>query len=124
MFKLLSNLLITITLLVAFVGQTMAYHFIPSFDGIIDQHKEIQQQASVKVYDSESADTLDDDCCEVDCCESDCICPANGCASIAYIASHIPQSELVFLSESLLLLAAKNSNVIASSLFRPPIFTS
>jgi len=124
MLKSLSKLLFLITILVAFVGQTMAYHFMASYDGTSEQHLKIQQQTFVNDNYSANASEDIDGCCEVECCESECICPANACASMAYLGNSLPLSELVVLSEPPLSLTTKATHFIATSLYRPPIFTS
>ncbi|WP_042149971.1 hypothetical protein [Pseudoalteromonas sp. '520P1 No. 412'] len=122
MFKLLSKLLFIITIAVAFIGQTMAYHIMPSFDDMSELHTKVFQQA-VENNDHDM-NTSDDDCCEIDCCETECICPANACASFTYLDNNTDISELVILSEQQLSLATKSTHFIANSLYRPPIFTS
>ena len=132
MYKPLSKLLIIITILVAFVGQAMAYHFM----AVNDTHSNLQSTAQLQVfdndtYDGQSSENNDgqssennDDCCEIECCESECICPANACISPVYLDTNLSLSELVILSESMLSLQSKDTHFIASSLYRPPIFTS
>lgn len=124
MYKPLSKLLIIITILVAFVGQAMAYHFM----AVNDTHSNLQSTAQLKVFDNDTYDGQssenNDDCCEIECCESECICPANACISPVYLDTNLSLSELVILSESMLSLQSKDTHFIASSLYRPPIFTS
>lgn len=120
----LSKLLLMITMLIAFVGQTMAYHFMASYDSSFEQHIEIPQKTIINDNSSANPSESIDDCCEVECCESDCICPANACASIAYLDSRLLLSDIMVLSEPLLSLATKDTYFIASPFYRPPIFTS
>lgn len=122
MLKRLSKLLITITMLFAFVGQTMAYHIVASDERVSAKKVKIYQQTVVNDKDEHS--TLDDDCCDVECCENDCICPANTCATIAYLEDYRPLSEFVILGEALLSLATQSTRFIATSHYRPPIHTS
>lgn len=122
MFKPLPKLMFVITILVAFIGQTMAYHFMASYDDTSELHPKIQQQTFLN--DDHNADTSVDDCCDVECCETECICPANACASFSYLDNNTYISELIILSEQQLSLTAKNTHFIATSLYRPPIFTS
>jgi len=124
MLKSLLKLLSMIILLVAFIGQTMAYHFMESYDGFSEQRTKIQHQTFVDVNDSSNASEDTDLCCEVECCESECICPANTCASSAYLDNSLPLSGVVFLSEPQFSLATKTTHFIATSLYRPPIFSS
>ena len=119
MLKLPFQLLLTIAILVAFIGQTMAYHFMVSYDLTLEQHSQTQQQ----IFDIDSVDTSEniDDCCDVECCENECICPVNACASIAYLTNYLNLSEIALLSEPMLLLAIKDTRFIATYLYRPPI---
>jgi len=126
MSKSLSKLLFMILLLVAFVGQTMAYSIMASYGSISEFQTSTQLQSSSTEHDEHSSagSASDDDCCEVECCESECICPANACASMVYVDSYLPLSELAVITESLHLLSTQATFFIATSLFRPPIFTS
>ena len=118
--KSLLKLLLTITLLVAFVGQTMADHFISSNTTLSEHFTKMQ----VDIIVNDRVNALVDDCCEVECCENQCICPANACASIAYIDNNLPLTESMAISDPLLTLATKATYFIAASLYRPPIFTT
>lgn len=124
MFKSMSKLLFMIILLVAFVGQTMAYSLMASFDSISELQTSTQFQSSSTEHDLSEESASEDDCCDVECCESECICPANGCASMVYLHSSLPISDIAVISESLNLLSTQAVLVIARSLYRPPIFTS
>lgn len=118
------------TILVAFVGQAMASHFLTFDDASVVQQVDIQQQSAVefdKNHDANApADTSNDvdDCCDTDCCEGECICPANACISMVYLDNSIAQSSLILISEFALATTQKNPQNIVSSLYRPPIFTS
>ena len=126
MFKLLSQLLFMIIILVAFVGQITAYSLMASFDSISELQTSTQLQSSSTEHNeySSAENTSEDDCCDVECCESECICPANACASMVYLDSNLPLSNLAVIGESLNLLSTQAALVIARSLYRPPIFTS
>ncbi len=112
-------------MLLAFIGQTMAIHFMAPNDGASEQHTNIQQPPLLNDANGNNTHASEtDDCCDVDCCENECICPANACASIAYLDNYLSLSELVVLSEPILSLTTKGTHFIARSLFRPPISTS
>lgn len=123
MFKSLPKMLFIILLLFVFVGQTMSYSIMASYDNISDLQTSTQFQSSSTKHSSTGSD-LDDECCDVECCESECICPANACASMVYLDSKLPLSELAVITESLNLLSTQATFFIATSRFRPPIFTS
>jgi hypothetical protein len=126
MFNPLSKLLFMIILLVAFVGQTMAYSLMTSYDSISELKTRTQSQAVNTGHDEymSAENTSEDDCCDVECCESECICPANACGSMVYLHSNLLLSDSVVISESLNLLSTQAALVIKRSLYRPPIFTS
>lgn len=130
MYKSLSKLLIMMTILVAFVGQAMASHFLTFDDANVNQQVNIQQQSAVefdKNNDAKAtADTSNDvdDCCDTDCCEGECFCPANACVSMVYLNNSLDQSSLILINEFALATTQKNPQNIVSSLYRPPIFTS
>jgi hypothetical protein len=126
MLNTLSKLLFMIILLVAFVGQTMAYSLMTSYDSISELKTRTQSQAVNTGHDEymSAENTSEDDCCDVECCESECICPANACGSMVYLHSNLLLSDSVVISESLNLLSTQAALVIKRSLYRPPIFTS
>ena len=141
MLKSLSKLLLMITLLVAFVGQAMAVHFVVPLEETLEQHTKVVQvnvssdtnnvtntnintNTNTTVVLEHQAEESEDDCCEVECCENECICPANSCASFIYLQCSSYLSESVALTESLLPSVIKDTHFIATSLYRPPIFTS
>ena len=123
MYKPLSQLLFMIILFVAFVGQTMAYASMVSYGSISELPTSTQLQSSSYEHSSTKSSSQDD-CCDVECCENECICPANTCASMVYLHSNLPLSDLAVISESLNLLATEATFFTATSLYRPPIFTS
>ena len=147
MLKSLSKLLFMITLLVAFVGQAMAVHFVVPIEETLDQHTKVLQ-VNVSSYTNNDAsnntnidannvintnttkvlehkaEENEDDCCEVECCENECICPANSCASFMYLESSFYLSESILLTEPSLPSVIKATQFISASLYRPPIFTS
>jgi hypothetical protein len=112
-----------ILLLLVFVGQTMAYSMMASYGSISELQTSTQFQSSSIEHASEG-NASDDDCCDIECCESECICPANACASMVYLDSNLPLSNLAVITESLNLLSTQATFFIATSFFRPPIFTS
>lgn len=129
MFNSPSKLLLTMILLLAFVGQSMASHFVMPIDEHSRLQTETQEQVPVSAHDnSDTSDTSgsveDDECCEVECCESECICPANACASMVYLDTSLLFSGGELLSEPLLLAATKGTYYFSTPLYRPPIFTS
>ncbi|MUH71268.1 hypothetical protein [Psychrosphaera haliotis] len=151
MLKSLSKLLFMITLLVAFVGQAMAVHFVVPLEETLDKHTKVLQvnvssdtnndasnsnnsytnidannvinTNTTKVLEHK-AEENEDDCCEVECCENECICPANSCASFMYLESSFYLSESILLTQPSLPSVIKATQFISALLYRPPIFTS
>lgn len=129
MFNLLLKLLFMITLLIAVVGQSMSVDFMVLHSDI----SKVQSTAQLHVPDYQSEDVktpehknvpAEVDCCDVECCEDECICPLNACASLVYLDSHLLQSKLMALNESLLPFMIKETHFIATSRYRPPILIS
>ncbi|AOT07637.1 hypothetical protein [Pseudoalteromonas luteoviolacea] len=119
MLKPVSHVLIIVAVLVAFIGQSLAYNFVMSFE-----------QGLTLVADSDSQQILEggtqneDDCCEVDCCEDECICPSNACMTFAYVK---PDNHSVSFSKyhhMLFNISREHPIKVQDSLFRPPIFAS
>ncbi len=147
MLKSLSKLLFMITLLVAFVGQAMAVHFVVPLEDTLDQQTKVLQvnvtsdtnndasnntnkdannviNTNTTTVLEHKAEESEGDCCEVECCENECICPANSCASFMYLESSFYLSESILLTEPSLPSVIKATQFISASLYRPPIFTS
>lgn len=82
MYNPLSKLVLMISLLVALVGQTMAFDFVGS--KVSASIIEAAEHQTVALSDGNlSTDT--DDCCDTQCCENDCICPDNACTTFVFI---------------------------------------
>ncbi|MEP0354325.1 hypothetical protein [Paraglaciecola sp.] len=121
--KPLSKLLIMTTLLIAFVGQAMGSYVLTFDDVSANQQVNIQQQSAVKGYSDHDANEVDD-CCDIDCCEGECFCPENACTSVVYLDNPHAQSTLMLISEFALATVQESPQFFATSLYRPPIFTS
>ncbi|WP_133471684.1 hypothetical protein [Paraglaciecola marina] len=123
MFKPLSKLLIITSLLIAFVGQAMGSYVVTFDDARTNQQVNTQQLDADEAGDNHGI-TEKDDCCDVDCCEDQCFCPANACVAMIYLDNTVTQSCLKLISEFALPYTQKSPHYIATSLYRPPIFTS
>lgn len=143
-----------ITLLIAFVGQSMAYHFIGFDDVSLSVNAEVQAHDDASNLPKKSTlqtknyqqtennqqqtvlqnDNLDgvsatvpdevDDCCDVDCCDGECFCPDNACSSLAFLDNTFGYSKIMVASELVLPFVQASPLHIITSLYRPPIFTS
>ncbi|MDK1285767.1 hypothetical protein [Pseudoalteromonas umbrosa] len=124
MLKHLSHIFVIAAVLVAFVGQSLAYNFVMSYEQgsvlVSDMHTPASNSLDTAKQNAQS----EDDCCEVDCCEDECICPANACMTFAYVK---PDNQPVLLSKYHHLahaIAHQHPIDMKDLLFRPPIFTS
>lgn len=123
MFKSLTSLPLLITLLVAFIGQAMAYHYAGNNVDSFIQDVAAHEQSGPEHKGLSSSEDVDD-CCEIECCESDCICPANVCASMVYLDTDSLTSQILPLSEPMLLMLKKDTRSFSTRRYRPPIFAS
>ncbi|KZN68246.1 hypothetical protein N473_07420 [Pseudoalteromonas luteoviolacea CPMOR-1] len=124
MLKPLSHVLIITAVLVAFIGQSLAYNFAMSFEQgstlVVDLHLTVSDAQR----ELGSGAQNEDDCCEVDCCEDECICPSNACMTFAYVK---PDNHSVSFSKyhhMLFNISHEHPIKVQDSLFRPPIFAS
>ncbi|MCF2859164.1 hypothetical protein L1286_16900 [Pseudoalteromonas sp. SMS1] len=124
MHKPLTNLLIVLTMLVTFIGQSAAYHLMPALEQTTNSHLASAQIQSSAVAEQPSHAVSQDDCCEVDCCESECICPSNACISFAFLHANNRQAALNMASENVSIREIGHPNTLSDALYRPPIFTA
>ncbi|MCG7530730.1 hypothetical protein MHM98_05090 [Psychrobium sp. MM17-31] len=125
MIKSLLRCLVMLVTLVAFTGQSMAYHMATVHDDLASS--QTQQQKTAEIYQESNhsnESSAEDDCCDVDCCVGECICPDNSCSSYAYLIANFSLSELVMLNEAQCIVSTKQPHLFAKSLYRPPIFGS
>jgi hypothetical protein len=64
------------------------------------------------------------DCCTDECCDGACVCIANGCTSAMSLNVELIPATSMLLSESPYLQSFAQPKSIATSRYRPPIFTS
>ncbi|TMO67771.1 hypothetical protein [Pseudoalteromonas aurantia] len=124
MFKPLSKTCIAIMMMVAFIGQAMAYHTSFSIEASSDVHivtEHVEQPQHIESADSDCQLT---NCCDTNCCEIDCICPANACTSALYILNEPQMIGFMYVNGPIYSSINKQPISILSLPFRPPIFTS
>ena len=128
MYKPLSKILITIIMLVAFIGQAMANHMVIFSDDVASfqftQIQTVKNSATAKIATeaiTSSSIEHEEDCCDVDCCEGDCACPANSCASSVYLENQLYLSMLFNTAEPVLSVQIQETYNLVNSLYRPPI---
>ena len=124
MLKPFSKVIITITILIALLGQASAYSFMPIIETASD-HTQNSQTSNSSLIASDNIDAeTNDDCCDLDCCESDCICPANACAAFIFLSNFGYSQPMMRFTESITHQYLNIPFNIAESLYRPPIFIS
>ena len=123
MFKAVSRVLVIAVMLVAFVGQAIAFNTsMPcetSVDSVSSNFSEL-----VKHHDSNSIETdSPEDCCGIECCSADC-CIASACSSFVYFNTDLDSTKTAALSEVVFMQQSEQPKSISTLLYRPPIFTS
>lgn len=124
MFKAVLRMLVIAVMLVAFVGQALAFNASISCETSVDFLSPNFSEL-VKHYDSNPIDTdSPEDCCGIECCAVDCTCIANACSSFVYFNTEVDSTKTVALSEVVYLQQFEQPKSISTLLYRPPIFTS
>lgn len=128
MIKSISRVLFTAFMLIAFVGQAIAFNSAMSCETSenatpVSAHTNVSAQAQHKssaASDSKSSE----DCCGIDCCDLDCNCIANACSSFMYVETEGYAAKNYSLNKAVWLPLANQPKNMTSLLYRPPIFTS
>lgn len=124
MFKAASKVLVIAVMLVAFVGQALAFNTsMPcetSVDTISLDFEELEKHLDSNQIDTDSLE----DCCGIECCDLGCTCIANACSSFVYFNTEVYATKIGTLSEVINNHPAAQPKAIAALLYRPPIFTS
>ncbi|MDK2595605.1 hypothetical protein [Pseudoalteromonas obscura] len=124
MLKPISQVFIIIAMLIAFVGQAMAYNFTMSFEQASTSLDLAQASQTLADHSGKTGASETDDCCEVECCENDCVCPGNACVSLMYLSTDMQSAQVVKHSELVINIDIGRPIPMTDSLFRPPIFAS
>ena len=134
MIKSLSKVLVVAAMLIAFVGQALAYssmscemsnesHQSHAVMDHSDMNHANMDHTSMNHADmghaSMNHDSLDT---QEDCCDTECICPTSACMSLSIVGSEPNTAFLVRLSEGVTLQPSNQTKSISTSLYRPPIF--
>lgn len=124
MFKAVSKVFVIAMVLVAFVGQAIAYNTSLPCEPSEDSHVSGTAKASIhqNIYSIET-DTSDD-CCGIECCDVDCTCIANGCSSFAYFSTDLDSTKSTALYEAFYIKPTERLTAIYTLLYRPPIYIS
>ena len=127
MIKAISRVLFTAFMLIAFVGQAIAFNSAMSCEtsenttsASAHTNSAQAQHKSSAASDSKSSE----DCCGIDCCDLDCNCIANACSSFMYVETEGYAAKNYSLNKAVWLPLANQPKTMTSLLYRPPIFTS
>ena len=119
MFKADPRVLVIAVMLVAFVGQAIAFNTFMSCENSADSLS-ANLSEPVKQYDSNPIDIDNPE----DCCGVDCSCIASGCSLLVYFNTEVELIETAALSEVVYMRQSEQLKSISTLLYRPPIFTS
>jgi len=124
MFKAVSRVLVIAMMLVAFVGQAVAFNSSISCETLEDDISPSFSE-SVKHYATSSTE-LDsqENCCGIECCVIDCTCIANACSSVVYLNIEVNSTRTIALSDLVYLQQPEQPRAIVTFIYRPPIFIS
>jgi hypothetical protein len=126
-----SKVLVVAVMLIAFVGQALAYSSMScemSHESHMNMSHDSMDHSSM---DHSSMDHASMDHSSVDqnsqnqheeCCGSDCVCPDSACMSIIIVGSDPKTAYVARLSESVSFQPMNQTKSIPTSLYRPPIF--
>lgn len=137
MLKPFSTIVIITTMLIAFIGQALAYSAMSCEMSANHQHKMMLMETSsfhtgmdhsamphkeMAHNEMTHSDTQGEDTASADCCDNECTCPVNACSSFSLLTSLYYSA-----SSDLTDVAIVNKNyslhsLYPSSLYRPPIF--
>lgn len=124
MCKAASKVLVIAVMLVAFVGQALAFNSAmpceTSGDAISLDVKELDKYLDSNQIDTDSLE----DCCGIECCDLGCTCIANACSSFVYFNTEVYATKIGTLSEAINNQQSAQPKDISALLYRPPIFTS
>lgn len=135
MFKAVSRVLFISVILIAFIGQVLAFNTAIPCETSRDSHSfsntnksenrtdTIISHTSIDIASSINTEHSDD-CCGIDCCDLDCTCMANACSSCIYFTIELDSLSAVASSEVVYIKQSDSPKTITTLLYRPPIFTS
>ncbi|MFQ3196015.1 MAG: hypothetical protein ACI9N3_002857 [Colwellia sp.] len=124
MFKVASKVLVIAVMLVAFIGQTLAFNTSMSCETLVDSSS-LGFSELLMHNDSNSIDSDNSkDCCGIECCDVGCTCIANACSLFVYFNTEVESTKIVTLSEHFYKQQSAQPKSISTLLYRPPIFIS
>jgi hypothetical protein len=144
MFKAVSRVLFLAVMLVAFIGQVLAFNTSMSCETSAGSHSLNKNNhladsvsintasintasinAALENNESNIKDTdSSEDCCSIECCDMDCVCMAHVCSSSTYFSTNVGLNNTVNVNEKLYTPNIEQPKSIITLLYRPPIFIS
>jgi len=132
--KALSTVFVIAAMLIAFLGQTMAFgsvistekHNEQSYLSSLGTQISINDDISglVKEHKKNITNCAEIDCCSTDCCDVECVCAGTGCSSLMFLNNIMTANQLAIFNETISLPKTKQANSITSLPYRPPILIS
>ena len=121
MFKPLSQFVMIIAILLSFGLQAMASsaQLMPA-----NAEKAPHSHSANTNEQAEHSSESSDECCDTQCCESDCFCPANTCASVAWLSISANTKAIAASGAAVFHHTKRSLSSLYDTLYRPPIFTS
>ncbi|MDO6488571.1 hypothetical protein Q4503_12725 [Colwellia sp. 6_MG-2023] len=124
MVKAVSRVLFLAVMLVAFIGQVLAFNTSMSCETYAESHSLIKNH-TLENNDPSIIDTDNsEDCCNIECCDMDCVCMAHVCSSSTYFSTDVGLNKTAVVGEKLYTYNVEQSKSIITLLYRPPIFIS
>lgn len=139
MFKGLSKVFLLSAMLIAYLGQSIAFSNNITCDAPSETHVgEVSTLKSDNIFNqnlvtpnlvisnsvqhtnSESAI----DCCDVECCDIDCVCFGNACSHFYYLQITLTTTNIIINNEALYWQKNEPKQSLSQLLYRPPIFIS
>lgn len=137
MFKAIARVMFIAVLLVAFIGQSLAFSTaVPcetsnDFNYLSSNNKSANHnntnidinQASADVTNSKKIDTPEN-CCDIDCCDLSCLCITSVCSSCVFFTTEFNSLNVLVLTEKFYSKSPDQVKIITTLPYRPPIFIS
>jgi len=124
MFKAASRVFVIAFMLIAFIGQAIAFNSAMSCE---TSENSISANSSEQLKYNGSEKNVPDsleDCCGIECCDLDCTCVANACSSFMNVGTEVDATKVDTLNETAGLLKTEQPKAFSTLLYRPPIFIS
>ena len=121
MYRINSQWIMVVVMLVAFLGQAMAYSTVLPCEAK-DEH--VSDSLNNENANHDDADEHVSDCCDIECCDVDCICPSAACSSIVYLSNDVRLRKIMRVTQTLVIEQDIQPDPVSALHYRPPIFTS